>query len=233
MKKSKGITRRKFLAAGALAAGGVATCYSAENDERGSGEELVLSPPEDLMREHGVLRRLLLVYDKYISDYGVGGSAALEPLMDTAKLVRTFVEDYHEKLEEDYVFPSFMKASKMVDLVDVLAVQHDAGRRLTQIILSVRRSEYLDEAGRSRLVECMRQFVRMYRPHAAWEDTVLFPTLHETMSREAYQKMGDIFEEREHKLFGPEGFENVVEQTAAIEKMVGIYGLERVTPTIE
>jgi hemerythrin-like domain-containing protein len=233
VKKRKAMTRRKFLAAGALAAGGVEMCYSAEDSDAVGGEKLAISPPEDLMREHGVLRRLLLVYDKYISEYLGSRWPALEPLMDTAKLIHTFVENYHEKLEEDYVFPSFMKAGKMVELVDLLAVQHNASRRLTEIILSFGRAENFNEESQGRLVECLQQFVRMYRPHAAWEDTVLFPALHETMSEKAYQEMGDIFEEREHELFGPEGFQNVVEQTASIEKMVGIYGLERFTPTIK
>src|SRR5207302_4790012 len=42
--------------------------------------------------------------------------------------------DYHEKLEEDYLFPRFEKAHKLVDLTTVLRAQHQAGRRLTDRI---------------------------------------------------------------------------------------------------
>jgi hypothetical protein len=40
-------------------------------------------------------------------------------------------EDYHEKLEEDYLFPLFEKAGRLIDLTKVLRAQHQAGRRLT------------------------------------------------------------------------------------------------------
>lgn len=40
-----------------------------------------------------------------------------------AMLVRKFVEDYHEKLEEKFIFPEFEKTKKLVDLVKVLREQ--------------------------------------------------------------------------------------------------------------
>jgi hemerythrin-like domain-containing protein len=53
-------------------------------------------------------------------------------VMSSAKLIRAFVEDYHEKLEEDYLFPRFRKANKLVELVGVLNQQHQKGRVLTE-----------------------------------------------------------------------------------------------------
>jgi hypothetical protein len=55
-------------------------------------------------------------------------------LAGAAKIVHTFIEDYHEKLEEDHLSPRFEKAGKLVDLVKVLREQHQAGRRLTDQI---------------------------------------------------------------------------------------------------
>ena len=43
--------------------------------------------------------------------------------------MRKFVEDYHEKLEENFIFPEFEKKKKLVDLVKVLREQHQAGRK--------------------------------------------------------------------------------------------------------
>jgi len=64
------------------------------------------------MREHGVLRRALLVYaepaPRLRANPGIVDPKALN---DTAKLFRTFGEDYHErKLEEAHVFPAVRKA---------------------------------------------------------------------------------------------------------------------------
>jgi hypothetical protein len=42
--------------------------------------------------------------------------------MASAKLIRSFAEDYHEKLEQDYMFPRFRNANRLVDLVDVLYI---------------------------------------------------------------------------------------------------------------
>jgi hypothetical protein len=41
-------------------------------------------------------------------------------LVRSAEVVRDFIENYHEKTEEDHVFPRFRKAGKMVDMVDTL-----------------------------------------------------------------------------------------------------------------
>ena len=52
-------------------------------------------------------------------------------LSAAAAIIRRFIEEYHEKSEEESLFPRFEKAGKLVDLVAVLRRQHQAGRRLT------------------------------------------------------------------------------------------------------
>jgi hemerythrin-like domain-containing protein len=96
-----------------------------------------VSPPEDLMQEHGVLNRILLIYDcckiKLINKESF--SDAVIP--ETATIVRTFIEDYHEKQEENYLFPRFKKANQLTGLVDVLLKQHNAGRNITEQIIQL------------------------------------------------------------------------------------------------
>jgi hypothetical protein len=78
--------------------------------------------------------------------------------------------------------------------------------------------------------ESMRLFIRMYRPHEAREDTVLFPAFRTVVSKKEYEALGEAFEEQEHRLFGPEGFEKIVAEVAGLEKSLGIYELSRFTP---
>ena len=61
---------------------------------------------EDLMREHGALNRLLLIYEELIKriEYMQFPKAQI---FATAQLVRDFIENYHEKVEEDLIFPLF------------------------------------------------------------------------------------------------------------------------------
>src|SRR6266481_3715718 len=66
---------------------------------------------EDLMREHGVLRRALLVYQESASKLRNTSTIPSEPLQKNAQLFRAFGEEYHEKkLEEAYIFPAVKKA---------------------------------------------------------------------------------------------------------------------------
>jgi len=205
---------------------------AAKKAEAENKEEDV-SPGEDLMREHGILKRILLVYGDYLHKLRSKQDLPPEPLANSAKIIRSFIEDYHEKLEEDFLFPRFRKAGKLVELVDVLQQQHQAGRKLTDITLRLATASALkSDDDRKALAESLRAFIRMYSPHEAREDTVLFPAFHEIVSGHEYDALGDDFEKREHELFGKEGFEGMVDRVAEIEKLLGIYDLSQFTPKL-
>lgn len=182
------------------------------------------------MREHGVLNRILLVYEEAIRRLEAGVELPPEAIGGAAGIVRRFIEDYHEKLEEDHLFPRFEKAGTLADLVGVLRAQHEAGRRVTADVLGLAVPGMAgDPRTRQTLVSRLRSFVRMYRPHEAREDTVLFPALHRLIPEREYRALGDRFERREHELFGERGFEGVVDEVAGIEKSLGIYDLAQFT----
>jgi hemerythrin-like domain-containing protein len=230
--------RRRFLRA--LAPGAtlaLAGCFpnrSGARDKTGSGPtsaEKEVSPGEDLMREHGLLRRVLLVYGEAVRRLEADKDLPLEALSNSAGIIRSFIEDYHEKLEEDFLFPRFKKANKLVDLVDILLEQHRAGRRLTGTVLLLSKTQRLGiTEDRKALADALNAFIRMYDPHAAREDTVLFPALHEIVTAKEFGELGEDFERREHELFGDGGFENMVNRVAAIERNFGLYDLRQFTP---
>jgi hypothetical protein len=80
------------------------------------------------------------------------------------------------------------------------------------------------------LARAIRSFGRMYRPHAAREDTVLFPAFREVVGGAAYQELGEQFENEEHSRFGEEGFANAVAQVTQLETALGIADLASFTP---
>jgi len=194
-------------------------------------EEEDVTPPEDLMREHGVLKRVLLVYGEAMRRIDAKQDLPPDPVRESARIVRTFIEDYHEKLEEDYLFPRFEKARRLTDLTTVLRAQHQAGRRVTERItqLATLQSIKNPEAA-GQLKELMRQFVRMYEPHEAREDTVLFPAFRGIVSKQEFGALGEEFEKKEHAMFGEDGFEKMVDRVASLEKALGIYDLAQFTP---
>jgi hemerythrin-like domain-containing protein len=222
------------LASAALAYGTVSLASGRERSgqkkqEHASEEEI--APPEDLMREHGVLNRVLLIYDETIRRLDAKEDVPPKAVRDAAAIIRTFIEDYHEKLEEDYLFPRFEKAHRLADLTSVLRAQHQAGRRLTDQVAQLASLQTLKDPGKATtLKDTLRQFNRMYRPHEAREDTVLFPALRDVVSTQEFGALGEEFEKKEHQLFGEEGFEKIVDRVATIEKSLGIYDLAQFTP---
>lgn len=192
------------------------------------GEEV--SPGEDLMREHGVLARILLIYDDISMKLQNERNYPTAALANAAGLIRRFIEEYHEELEEDYLFPRFRKAGKLVDLVNVLLEQHQAGRRLTERIKHLASFPALKPDEKRELLKNLSLFSRMYRPHKSREDTVLFPSFHSVVSPQEYDSLGERFEDKENVLFGEHGFEKVVEEVTGLEKSLGIYQLSQFTP---
>jgi hemerythrin-like domain-containing protein len=227
-------SRRAFLQRGTTTVAGLVLLAGPQGVRaENQGEEEEVSPAEDLMREHGVLKRILLVYDEAIRRLHAKEDLPPQALKDSATIIRTFIEDYHEKLEEDHLFPRFRKANKLVDLVDVLLKQHQAGRRLTDTTLRLSTLEALKTPeDRKALGDSLRQFIRMYNPHEAREDTVLFPAFRGIVGAHEYDALGEDFEKKEHELFGEDGFHGVVDRVAAIEKQFGIYDLAQFTPKV-
>jgi len=230
----RGVIGRIGLAAGAVLVAATAVSgkekKAAEGKEKGK-EEVKVTPPEDLMREHAVLERLLLIYERALSAGSRPADWPMPQLADATRLIRTFIEDYHEKLEEDYIFPQFEKAGRLTDLTDVLRKQHEAGRRVTDAIIG-----QIKQAGSATdtqaLANNLRGFIRLYRPHAARESTILFPQIGAVVKPGEYDEMGEKFEEIEHQKFGQAGFEGVVQKVAELEKSLGLYDLASFTPKL-
>ncbi len=218
-------SRRRFLTgAGTLALAGTALGASAAE------KEPEVAPAEDLMREHGVLRRVILVYREIGRRVDGREVVPAGALAGAAGIIRRVIEDYHEKLEEDFVFPRMEKAGRLTSLVKVLREQHRAGRAVTERILRVAKAGLGQGAARDELASALASFVRMYEPHAAREDTDLFPAFHDLLGDRAYRRLGDAFEDRERKVLGKDGFEGAVKEVAGIEQTLGIHDLAKFTP---
>ncbi|MCO5996078.1 hemerythrin domain-containing protein [Actinoallomurus rhizosphaericola] len=226
--------RRRVLGLPAVAAGGMLVSSAhARTPAAVAAPAEEVPPTEDLMREHGILKRVLLIYQEAERRLRNGTRLPPEALHDSADIIRTFIEQYHEHLEETFVFPRLRKAGKLVDTVQVLKTQHDKGRILTGRILAGATAQGLADARtRDRVIGAMRSFDRMYSPHEAREDTVVFPTFRDIMPAREFAEMGERFEDEEHRRFGAAGFTGVVDRVAGIEKELGIYDLTQFTPHV-
>ncbi|MET3115405.1 hemerythrin-like domain-containing protein [Pedobacter sp. CG_S7] len=225
--------RRNFIESGVkiAIAGGIANIGFLSGCKTDEEEGQKVSPPEDLMQEHGVLNRVLLIYDNFLELLANKKEVNPGLLLDAAIIIRKFIEDYHEKQEEQFLFPRFEKAGKLIDLVQTLRTQHQQGGIITSNILQIAKRPKLltDEA--NELTIFLSSFVKMYRPHEAREDTVLFPAFRTIVSKNEYDSLGEDFEKNEYQMFGEGGFQQFVDKVAYIEKELGIFELAQFTPT--
>jgi hemerythrin-like domain-containing protein len=224
-------TRRLALAAAGLALVSV-PALAADDQGKGPGQEKATPAVEDLMREHGVLRRALLVYSEIAARLTPGGPKVdPRPLNQTARLFRAFGEDYHErKLEEAHIFPVVRRArGPAAAYPDVLTVQHNRGREITDYVIAVTRDGTLAASDAEGLARALNRFVLMYENHAAREDTIVFPAWKLALSDRQIEALGDQFEDIEKQQFGHDGFEDAVRQIGDIERAYGFSDIGQFT----
>ena len=199
-----------------------------EDENKMDGE---VTATEDLMREHGILRRALLVYTAAATKLRSSpGNVSPDALQKTAKLFRAFGEEYHEKkLEEAFIFPAVKKVGGEAGAyADILVVQHNRGREITDYIISITQGAKLG-SNAAELAQALDAFVLMYRNHAAREDTIVFPAWKQTLTAKQLDEMNEKFEDIEHEQFGEDGFEDAVKQIGAIEGSLGLADISQFT----
>ena len=239
-------TRRHLLAslsavgAGALLVGCRATPggrTGATNDEGtepapGEAVPVEVTAVEDLMREHGILRRALLVYQESVVRLRQdAASVPAEALEKTAQLFRVFGEEYHEsRLEEGYIIPLIKKVQGPVAAyADVLLAQHARGREITDYLLSVSKADRIATNQVENVAKTLEAFVRMYEHHAAIEDTVVFPAWKSAVGEAELDSLAAKFEEIEEEQFGGDGFESALKRMEEVETSLGLSNLAMFT----
>ena len=229
----RGMLRLSAAAVSAALVSPLGGATSARGAADAARAEKGVPPTEDLMREHGVLKRILLIYEDAERRLRAGANFPADALQQAAGIIRRFIEQYHEHLEERYVFPRLRKAGKLVGTVATLKTQHEKGRVLTGRILAGATTRGLADARtRKDVITAMAAFDRMYAPHEAREDTVVFPTFRDIVPDKEFAELGERFEDEEHRRFGPAGFTGIVDRVAGIEKELGIYDLNQFTPHV-
>lgn len=223
--------RRTLLRAGVGAglAGSVLAVPGQAQDARKKRSDETVSPAEMLMRENAVLARILLIYESAMRRLGQGEDIDPAVLEASARIALDFIHRHHEKQEEELVFPRFKTAGRMVELVNVLVIQHTAGRKLTERIVAAA-PQARNRQPREAMAPDIQAFVTLYRPHMAREATDIYPTLRHLVTPDEFQEMADQMSRNERQAFGAEGFETVARTVHEIEKSIGLGDLDLFTP---
>ncbi len=233
----KDLSSRRYLLRSSLAAGVAIAASAARGATKKDAppkekDEPEVTATEDLMREHGILRRVLLVYresaGKLRRDAAAVDAAALT---EAARLFRKFGEEYHEKmLEEAHIFPVVKKrGGRAAAYADILVEQHRRGREITGYVLAATKSGKISASRGAELAGVLENLDRMYEHHAAREDTIVFPAWKQAFTDKELDEIGDQFEEIEKKMFGHDGFEDAEKKISRIETVLGLGDIAKFT----
>ena len=234
-------TRRQLLTgfssvgAGALVAGcrnagnsGATNNQNKTSEQSADEAAAAASATEDLMREHGILRRVLMIYqESAVKLRQDPNSVSPENLEKAVQLFRVYGEDYHERrLEEAYIFPAIKKSTNSASLyTDVLQAQHARGREITDYLLKVTSADKIPTASVKSLAAALESFARMYAHHSALEDTIVFPAWKEVIGARELDELGAKFKEIEEEIFNEDGFEAAQRRITEIEEGLGLANL--------
>jgi hemerythrin-like domain-containing protein len=220
--------RRRWLVGSAAAAGlAVASSAAARDDvtaTRKKAADALLTPAEILSRNDAVLQRVMLIYETAMRRAGEGEDIDPVVFSQPAEVARDFFHDFHEKAEQELIYPAFRTAGRMVKLVDVLIAQKAVGGKLTDRIIEAAPKLHAKEQ-REAMGRDIKAFITMYRPHLAREETDVFPTLNDIVTPDRYGQLASALLKRERDTFGGDGFEAAAKRVAQIENKIGTYDL--------
>ena len=103
--------------------------------------------------------------------------------MDADDIVQSVFRTFFRRAQAgEFRIDSSAQLWQLLVRITVLKAQHQAGRKVTDLILrNADKDQFRKDDARKEVVRSCEAFIRMYRPHEAREDTVLFPALYTVM----------------------------------------------------
>ena len=230
---NKATSRRALLQVGALssvvAASGLALPALAR-DTKKTGAEEAISPPEDLMREHAILDRILLIYEAGMRRAGQGED--IDP--GRFRTCRRHRARLHPRLSREVRggadLPALQdgrphgragqRAGRPARAPDASSPNASSRPRRRPAIASRARRWAATSRPSS---PCIARTPRARRPTSS-------PPCASSSPADEYEGIADEMEKRERQAFGADGFEKVAKKVAEIETVIGIHDLDVFTP---
>lgn len=224
------LSRRNFMSlAGATGAVVMAGCSKPDQPKTD-----IITPVEILARHHGAIYRAVAVLEEIRGGMNARMDLPPEMIGGTVEIIRTFVMDIHQQMEEKYIFPVFDAQGKMSGLVGVLREQHAAGARLIEILRGLCDGfSAKDLEKRRTMASAIHLLSRMCRAHAEWEDTALFPLLRSIVPPKSFAELSSVLYRTESELLGQNGFDEIIRKLNGYENILGIGDLASYTPRAE
>lgn len=194
-------------------------------------KEVEFSPIEDLMEEHSILRRALLIYEECIRRMNHDEDFDPDLIAQATNVIKVIIIFHHALLEHEYIFPRFREAGKYVEMCDILTDQHGAADEQEKIILEHANKDSINNPETKEiLINALKKSIRVFRPHIDREDTEMFPEFKTVVTPYEFYELGKKFKEIEYQKWGENGHKQMVDKIIHVEKALGINELDSFTP---
>ena len=196
-------------------------------------EARVASATERLMNEHGLKRRILLMYDELLPRLNELSreSEHMTVIKDCVNVDKNLFDEHHEVLEEQYIYPLFENHAQLAPLVEQLREQNKVSKRINRDIMTlVDAQDVTPERRAEEMKTLLSQYSKMYRAHMAWEDSRLLPALSSMLNDEELHALANTFRQHHDAHLGESGLNGVDERISSLENRLGIKDLAYYTP---
>ncbi len=165
---------------------------------------------EDLFQEHGVLRRLLVLFDRFVTIRSVDPRV----LIPATTLFAEFGADYHAKTEEKMIFPIFAKSAACH--VQEFKREHKTATAMVKAIASFAKYGHMND-----LCHTIPAFTELYHSHSAREDLIIFAKLRTKLGDRRLHTLSVEVEEFKADILGENAFAEAVKMLNDIEMTYG------------
>ncbi|MCM8787419.1 MAG: hemerythrin domain-containing protein [Candidatus Omnitrophica bacterium] len=130
-------------------------------------------PTQVLKEEHKVIKKMLDVIEKIVSDFKEVDKNELESIVD---FIKNFADKCHHAKEENKLFPAMEKAGipKEDGPIGVMLQEHDIGRGYVRGLAETIQKSKKDKISTKDIKEDALGYVDLLRQHIDKEDNILY-----------------------------------------------------------
>lgn len=160
---------------------------------------------EELVTEHGAIKRMLRIIDEVSRRLDAGEPVATEDLEGIVEFIRVFADKCHHAKEEGLLFPAMVEAGipREQGPIGVMLSEHDVGRGYVgRMADAVRRYGGGDREAAAEVAENARGYAALLAQHIDKEDHILYPMADRVLTDERQRELLEEFEVIERDVVG-------------------------------
>ncbi|MFY9606532.1 MAG: hemerythrin domain-containing protein [Thermoplasmata archaeon] len=163
-----------------------------------------MQPTDELMNEHRVIERMLVVVSNACDRLENGQEVEQELFVGAADFFKNFADKCHHGKEEKLLFVKMQErgVSGEVGPIAVMLREHQDGRGHVRKIAELSATK-MTQKTKDGLVRVGRAYVDLLSKHIQKEDNILYPMANQILTKEDQEELAKGFEKVEENVMGP------------------------------